>query len=428
MPFLPKNLKSSPGRAARLRYLLSRSLIARRIVGRRLTMPQPSIPIARTLAVWPPVSDPAHLGDVENRIRWYLSHTDTTVLVPCSATLLNATVDTPRCQERCEASGLAVHRVADLRHSGVDAYLLVRGGLGGIARGMTKPTYMVDPSYVLLEEATEWFRLRHDLLPPARHTANRERSLKVYDDFLQRHSTCHVAYVLTTGPSLDRALNSITVDDTTLRVICNSAVKNDALVAQLRPQVVTFADCAFHFGPSRYAAEFRSAFVRFMNTTDAIAAVPEFCGDLLTSVLPQLADRIVSMPYQKGAEWNVPRTNAFFVRPQGTILTQLMIPIAAAVAPRILVAGADGRDPKDRFFWKHSSAVQFDDLMASVRETHPSFFDDNDYEAFYDSYCAEMESLIVNIESRGVQVNTITPSNIPALQARDRSEIDRTSL
>jgi hypothetical protein len=107
------------------------------------------------------------------------------------------------------------------------------------------------------------------------------------------------------------------------------------------------------------------------------------------------------------------------VRPGSSVLTILMLPLALMLADEVSIAGADGRQPTENYFWTHSTKLQYSDaMMQTVFDAHPAFFRDRDYEDFYDTYCEELESLIHVGESAGKIVRGAAPSWIPALQAR----------
>jgi hypothetical protein len=96
-----------------------------------------------------------------------------------------------------------------------------------------------------------------------------------------------------------------------------------------------------------------------------------------------------------------------------------MLPAAFALGERVDVAGSDGRESGERYFWKHNTATQYtDDLMESAFEAHPAFFRDRDYKDYYVHHCHQLEEFIAVAEARGKTVRSATPSYIPALQRR----------
>jgi hypothetical protein len=225
------------------------------------------------------------------------------------------------------------------------------------------------------------------------------------------------AFVLATGPSaLEIDLSTVVAD---VRITCNSAVRDLERIEKFRPHMITFMDPVFHFGPSRYAAAFRRDVVRAAEKVDALVVCGDtFAGPLL-NLEPSLRDRLVVLPHQEGGPWRWPTERNPTMRQAGNVLTGLMLPLALMLADEVLIAGADGRQPTENYYWKHNPALQYSgDLMQTVFDTHPAFFRDRDYEDYYDEHCANLEALIQLGEGNGKTVRGVTSSWIPALRSR----------
>jgi hypothetical protein len=228
------------------------------------------------------------------------------------------------------------------------------------------------------------------------------------------------AFILATGPSaLTVDLSTISAD---VRITCNSAVRDIARIKEFRPNVIAFNDPVFHFGPSRYAAGFRHDLVRAAEEVDALVVCGHaFAGPLL-GLHPELRGRLAVIPYQYGGPWRWPTTRNPTVREAGNIMTTLMLPIAFMLANEVSIAGADGRQPRENYFWRHNPHLQYsDELMQTVFDSHPSFFRDRDYADYYDEFCSNMEELIQAGEKAGKTVRAVAPSWIPALRQRGAS-------
>ena len=226
------------------------------------------------------------------------------------------------------------------------------------------------------------------------------------------------AFVLATGPS------ALTVDlaeaaRADIRIICNSAVRNQGWLEAFRPNIIACTDPVFHMGPSRYAAEFRRDLVRAAEMTDAIVlSGSDWAGPLL-GLTPELEGRLAVIPYQRGGGWRWPTPENPTVRPTTSVLTGLMLTVAMMLTDDIAIAGADGRQPTENYFWSHSPQLQYSDaMMQTVFDAHPAFFRDRDYEDSYDEYCQELESLCALAEAAGKTVRGAAPSWVPALQRR----------
>jgi hypothetical protein len=225
------------------------------------------------------------------------------------------------------------------------------------------------------------------------------------------------AFILATGPSA--SLVDPSEIDADVRITCNSAVRNAEMCRALRPDVICFTDPVFHFGPSRYAAEFRRDAARVAAEVDALVVCGDrFAGPLL-GLEPSLRDRLVILPHQDGGPWRWPSDRNPTVRQAGNVMTTLMLPLAFMLADEITVAGADGRNPSESYFWQHNAELQYsDEMMRSVFDAHPSFFRYKVYTDYYQGFCESLEELIGTGEAAGRSVTAMTPSWIPAFVKR----------
>jgi hypothetical protein len=225
------------------------------------------------------------------------------------------------------------------------------------------------------------------------------------------------AFVLATGPSAASVdPEAVTAD---IRIICNSAVRDQTLLRKLDPTLVAFADPVFHCGPSRYAAQFRSDLLHALESTDAVLlTIDRWSGPILANC-PELAPRLIVLPSNDRAAWRWPTLSDSSVRTTSNVLTLLMLPAAFALAAQVEIAGCDGRQAGERYFWHHNPQTQYgDDLMQTAFSTHPAFFRDRNYSDYYDEHCLQLAELLDNAERDGKMIRALTPSHIPSLQER----------
>jgi hypothetical protein len=226
------------------------------------------------------------------------------------------------------------------------------------------------------------------------------------------------AFVLATGPS-GRSVDLKSVSSE-VRITCNSAVRDVDLLSALRPNVICFSDPVFHYGPSRYAAAFRRDLLRAVDQTDALLVTTELYAGLLLAHHPELAERLVILRVLKGnAPWQWPTPQRMAVRLTSNVLTTLMLPIAFALTDRVEIAGCDGRQSGENYFWHHNPRAQYgDELMVSAFDAHPAFFRDRDYADYYDDHCRDLEALLLTAQAAGKVAMGVSPSYIPALSRR----------
>jgi len=382
-------------------------------------------PKARTLRVFPPTRDRLELGDLVNRLAWYVPNPATRIQVPCAPAVLAESANlsslaVPRGQSRQFEKlpeNVALVPARRVPEPEADLILLRRWrSLWRVALDLNRVA-MIDAEFYSTEESTTWATL-HDSGLSAQERSDLESASKGnFANLLESLAGAKRAYVFTTGPSLDRA-TSFTYEPSSLRIVCNSIVKNRSLLEYIRPQVLVFADPVFHFSPCVYANEFRRHALEMIRQHDCYCMVPETQASLLLAHYPGLGGRLIGMPVWPARVWNFPTTQRFFVAETANIMTLFMLPLASTVAREVYVIGADGRQKGETYFWRHSAQNQFDELMQTVVETHPSFFRDRVYTDYYAEHCRVVASQIAFGEARGCTYNSLTPSYIPALAAR----------
>jgi FkbM family methyltransferase len=237
------------------------------------------------------------------------------------------------------------------------------------------------------------------------------------------------AYVLGTGPNLEQAAGRDFSDGDC--IIANSIIKNRPLMKRLDPIAVCACDPIFHAGVSLYAAEFRETLIEAMDDFPRMFFfAPHRDEKIYLLNLPQrLHDRLIFTPIDTspGVKWNFDLRRDFYLVPEGNVLTQMMLPIAAAFHEKISIIGCDGRPlSQNTYFWSHHKSSQFNDQMQNIQEVHPAFFKLRDYDDHYAEHCADVARIIGNLEEAGKRVECLTDSYLPAL--RQRYSLDQRPL
>ena len=370
------------------------------------------------LEIVPPVADdPAALADVSARINWYLSDRS----VPVFMEGASGRAITPEQAPYLDPGLVRDPGWAASRPAGRPLRLVHRYTPKLAAAYLRAPasTRVVDPNFALVDEIA-YFHVAQDLaagddLPDAATSSAR---------LLARAKPGSSAFVLATGPSA--SMVDPDAVDTDLRVTCNSAVRDHELLEKLKPDVIAFSDRVFHFGPSRYAAAFRRDLRHAFEATDALIVTSRLWARPLLAHMPELAPRVVAIDHRQDVDWRWPTEGDVRVKSTGNVLTNLMLPVAFALADRIEIAGCDGRNPDENYFWKHNAKTQYtDDLMQAAFEAHPAFFADRDYGDYYDDHVVQLEELLVAGERGGKTSTGVTPSHIPALLRRGAPRFER---
>jgi hypothetical protein len=359
----------------------------------------------------PAVRDANEFSDLSARVGCYLGDVDLPFYLPGPQFSLD-----PALVPFLEPSLVQDPGWVDRRPSG-RPYLLVHrltaATLAQMLRHQDVGARVVDPQIYYLNELAYW-RVREKLAWPNYPSA--ERSLQRLREHVPNATT---SYILATGPSaLGVDLTQVSAD---VRITCNSAVRDEQRLLTFRPTIITFTDPVFHFGPSRYAAAFRRDLLRAIELCDPLLLCGSHWVSPLLTMLPELADRLAVIPFGPGGQWRWPTDANPTVRTTGSVLTNLMLPVALMLTDHVTVAGVDGRQPTENYFWKHGLQYS-DDLMRSVFDAHPAFFRDRDYEDHYDVYCHEIEDFLQIAERAGKVIEAGAPSWIPAFRKRGAAE------
>lgn len=357
----------------------------------------------------------AELAELSARVNWYLPAACRNVDVVLKGARDFGDIgpgDAPAfTPELVEDPGWRQAGAATERHR-----VIHRLDLRGVLAYLSAPrrASVVDSRFAYGSDET-YFRLARRFAPPRVPAPSpRESIARIH----ARATPGGTALVMATGPSA-RLVTPLEMQ-CDLRVTCNSALRDHELIAHLRPTVVAFSDPVFHFGPSRYAAAFRDDLRYALENSDALFVTSQLFVEPLLCHMPEIASRLAVLPLSTAGTWRAPTVADPTVRITGNVLTNLMLPVALALgAGSVAIAGCDGRDPEENYYWKHNARSQYsDELMLSAFDAHPAFFRDRDYADYYDEHCQQLEELIQVAEQRGVRVAGLTPSHIPALKKR----------
>ncbi|RJG40884.1 CmcI family methyltransferase [Mesorhizobium sp. DCY119] len=250
-----------------------------------------------------------------------------------------------------------------------------------------------------------------------------------YQRFLRfaESARSNIAYIFGTGPTLSEFCSRHDFSDGCC-IIANSMVKNDELLEKLQPVAVVAGDPIFHAGCSQYAGEFRRHLQKALLKTEAYFFVPlrDYCI-YLSCLPPELHNRVVPVPFDKGKPYNIDLSEDFYVNPLSNVLTLLLFPLGGSIAKEVHIVGCDGRPVKESgYFWTHDKASQFNSEMDNIQLVHPGFFN-IDYNDYYLEHCENVLTAVETLERSEKQVISLTPSFIPALKARQVLEKISTS-
>ncbi len=242
-----------------------------------------------------------------------------------------------------------------------------------------------------------------------------EHRLK-FEDLAKRLGRFDRGFALATGPSIADYRRFCT--DGAFVVACNSIIKNMDLMEEVRPQVLVFADPVFHYGPSAYAAAFRTNLRDVIGRFDFHIITPLKYYATLVDMMPEAKDRSIAVPFDRDCGVVLDLRRDYRVNVTDNILTLLMLPIAFTFARDVIAIGCDGRPIEENdYFWTHNASVQYVDQMSNIKGVHPSFFD-MDYDDYYNRHLSNVDRYIRIAEAEGKSFTSGGFSYLPAMAER----------
>ncbi|GLS26963.1 hypothetical protein [Marinibactrum halimedae] len=261
---------------------------------------------------------------------------------------------------------------------------------------------------IYIEVSRNYFNADIEFLP--------ENQLK-FDRLLSKYSDKNSAFLFCTGPSISEYTNYCY--DSGLKIVCNSVINDEEFMATVRPDILVFADPIFHFGCSSYTHVFREKLRDSAARYNFDIAIPIKYYPLFCYAMPDLADRVVGLPYAESDEFNLDLGKEFSLKTTDNILTFLMLPLGTTLADTVYVMGCDGRPlDEDDYFWSHNKKAQFTGEMKSIQKAHPSFFK-LEYNEYYLRHCDNVERFFQQGEKVGKKFVSLGFTHILALKSRE---------
>jgi hypothetical protein len=386
---------------------------------RRVPWSDEAVPLR--CVVWPPIRRGEDLRDVVERVTWFLREVERihSILVPV-------------------ASGeLAMHLRDDIQFEPVSSGFRL-GTLPSATIVLLWKTrslrmlsllaarrlafFIIDPTLYASTEETEWRGL-YTRLTSERHAATlRECSAENFRRLERDIGPGVRINVCGNGPNLERIFQHEPDYDRRdeINIICNGAVRSDRLPAHLRPKIIAFINSPY-FGPSAFAREHMATVQRCMHEYGSYLVIPEgYAHHLVRAHYPAMASRVIAL--QLGRTLQLPTADALVAMASANVLTSLMLPIAAALAPSLIrVWGCDGQPRATRGTWAYLPGAE--PKIESVATEHPAFVeglrqDDRYLRRTYDAHGDHLERLLTHLEGRGLRIVCASPSAIPALARR----------
>lgn len=383
--------------------------------------------LAKSVCFYPKVKSLSALADLLERTAWYLaSLAPNKIIIPVDSSL---NIDS------CDTTHVTITYASPLQQLEKSDLILVWDAEAATSEGLAKFTsksYCVDPHTIPAVEVRNYRALALNCSNGEALTQLTEHSKRNFAELQKRCSQHSLTTLLGNGPSISQAMSMDLSSSNNL--ICNSAVKNEKLLAYVNPKAIVFDDPVFYSGYKEYTRYFVLDLITACEKHDCFCITSFDSALLLLTHWPKLAEYIIAIPVvrNQSTSWskyqkifNTPSLEHFYVNDSWNILSLLLLPIATSISKKIELIGFDGREPKEDYYWKHNETVQYSELMQEVIDSHPAFFNNVDHQEYYVRHCQSIEAMMSHYESHGVSLLSRTFSHVPALAKRMHSEASK---
>ena len=221
------------------------------------------------------------------------------------------------------------------------------------------------------------------------------------------------ASVFGTGPSLQEVNPKNHSLDAS--VICNTIVKNKSFCRDLNIAAIVASDCHFHFSCNQYAFQFLSDLKYQLENSNAIYVTFDKFAAFVLAKFPELREKTCGIPAGR-TSFGFDLDKDFRTFPGESVVNMFMLPVACFLSDKIRLCGFTGRAPDDSYFWGHADDFQYKELMQAVRDTHPAFFADRDYDGYANTVGEQLSSRAQVARESGVQISSVTTSFYKGLE------------
>ncbi|REE84496.1 hypothetical protein A8990_11430 [Paenibacillus taihuensis] len=275
----------------------------------------------------------------------------------------------------------------------------------------------VDPEYSDTPEAIIYSFLYFRTLHNVQRKEYLSQSILNFERMKSQFSNIELAYVFGTGPSLEKAWDVKL--EPSIKIICNTIVKNSDLVEKIGADILVFSDPLW-LSYTGFGEEYRKYVINFLENKKRFCIVPEVYVPLLLTYFPQVKEQLIGIPVISSS-FNIPSADSFAVKQTYNVLTRLGLTTASALAPLVYILGCDGIPLTEGRQWEHSQSTPDNDVKDEVYLAHASYFRYNDPRAYYERHYRLMEELLEFGERQGITYRSLAPSYIPALASRQMS-------
>ncbi len=264
-------------------------------------------------------------------------------------------------------------------------------------------------------EGWTWAGFCASLRTPAEREMQAEEAEERFRSYVATLPAFDRSYVFGTGPSLDQAWDRSFADG--YRIVCNTIVRNKALLDHIAPHFIVAADAIHHFDNNTHAAAFRADLAAALRDRELCALVPDLFYPLLVAYHPDVVSKVIPVRTDlQGIHLEMKRCLAYTNLPN--VLNGLLLPLASSLANEVLLLGFDGRAPGDEAFWANSAANSYPEFKTAIKTAHPQFFQGIDFTRYAEEQSDGAEMILSKGESLGKRYFCLNRTHIPALRKR----------
>lgn len=229
------------------------------------------------------------------------------------------------------------------------------------------------------------------------------------------------SYIFGTGKSLEKAINHDWSDG--YRVVCNTIVRDKELWSHINPHYIVAGDAIYHFGHSEFSRTFRKDLLKRLTESNTKFIYPASFHALVLREMNGIQDQLILIPKGISKEFYLGLIQNFTLPNLGNVLPLLLLPVACTLSKNINMLGFDGRAPDDQLFWSNSTKHSYPELMNSLQDAHPKFFEHYLQDQRPENYTKqvhgdELDNLLMHAESIGWKFILMSKSWTKTLQKR----------
>ena len=243
----------------------------------------------------------------------------------------------------------------------------------------------------------------------------REIAQQSFSEFLDSLPVYDKSYIFGTGPSLDSAIDYDFSDG--YRVVCNTIVKNKALMEHINPHFIVASDAIHHFDNNKHAYQFRLDLEKYLKKEDVYFLTSERMFPILNYHHPEIGKKTIPLRHDiPGINLNLREQLSYTIL--HNILNSILLPVGSSLADKIYCLGFDGRAPNDELFWINSDANSYSDLKPAIMASHPGFYELIDFDDYAKQQSKNAERIMTVGEALGKKYYCLNKTYIPAFRKR----------